>query len=137
MSGPPKRTRTQLLMFLLVGLGNTAIGLSVILGLMWIFGLHPVLANVAGYAAGLCFSFFANGRWTFGQRATGARAVRFMLAFAASYLVNLGMLMGLIEGTGLPPALAQICAMASYTGVFFLLSRSYVFAKAPVPDAVK
>lgn len=122
----------QFVRFCLVGLINTIIGLSVILGLMHLFDLHPVLANMSGYAAGLCFSFYANGRWTFRQRPSRAAGLRFMLAFGVSYLANIGVLLLCLGYTDIPPTFAQILAMITYTATFFLLCKIYVFAAAGI-----
>ncbi len=51
--------------FGLVGVGNTAFGLTVIY-LCKAAGMADVPANVAGYACGLILSFQLNKAWTFG-----------------------------------------------------------------------
>jgi putative flippase GtrA len=118
----------QFLSFGLVGLVNTAIGFGVIALAQVVFGLHPVPANMLGYAAGLTNSYLMNRAFTFrGAAHSGAAMLRFGLAFVLSYGVNLAVL---LSGLRLLPEAAllwQGLAMVSYTIVFFALSRLYVF----------
>lgn len=119
-------TGLQALKFGLVGIANTALGLSVILVCMYVFGFPPVIANVIGYAAGLCLSFYGNSRWTFRHGTSRHSGVRFLLAFGISYLANLAILLGALR-LGLSPLVAQILAVMTYTAIFFVLSKFFVF----------
>lgn len=112
--------------FGLVGLINTAVGLSIIFGMMYL-GTHPVLANMIGYACGLCVSYVLNSRWTFQEQATTRSFLLFLLTFGISYLVNLGVLIGLSTGMGVGVHLAQLAAVCSYSLTFFVLSKFVVF----------
>jgi len=117
----------QALTFGLVGVVNTGVGLAVIYGLMLGAGVGPVISNMAGYAVGLCVSFTLNSRVTFRQGLTVAAALRFLLAFAVAYGANLLCLLALIGPFGVRPEIAQLGAMVVYTGVFFILSKLFVF----------
>lgn len=119
----------QFLRFGLVGMVNTAVGLSVIYALMLGLGVSPALSNMAGYAVGLCVSFVLNSRWTFRDRMSLSGALRFLGAFAISYAANLACLLALIGPAGIAPEIAQLAAMVVYTLVFFLLSRLFVFRR--------
>lgn len=121
-------TIRQAISFGLVGVMNTAIGFGTIVVAQSVFGLHPVLANVLGYAAGLTNSFFMNRAITFQDAARDrASIVRFLVAFAVAYGANLMVLLILLS---LMPGAAlvwQAVAMVVYTGIFFVLSKFYVF----------
>lgn len=120
----------QLVRYGLVGLANTAIGYGLIL-----FGLHIGLgdyrANALGYAVGLCFSFFANRRFTFNRRggASGSEVGRFLFCFVIAYTTNLGVVgLGRAAGHAEHP-LVHLAAMVLYSISFFLLMRSIAFRR--------
>ena len=124
---PGRQALRELVLFAGVGVVNTVLGL----GTIWIasrLGAGPYLANVIGYAVGLTNSFVMNRAITFRARAGAPGAsLRFLATFAVAYMVNLGVLsIGLaIDETR--AFLWQIVAMCVYTGVFFVLSKWFVF----------
>lgn len=120
----------QLLRYGLVGVANTIVGFGAILVLQILVGLDPYSANAGGYAIGLATSFALNRVWTFqvSDRPVG-RLLRFVLAFAMSYAANLSTLTLLLSSAG--AVAAQAAAAVVYSTVFFVLCRSYVFARPP------
>jgi putative flippase GtrA len=121
--------RGQIGRFLLVGVANTAIGLSVIYGCMYFLGLGDVLANVAGYACGLAASFVLNSRWTFRYDGRMPRAAaRFAATFLLAYGANLAVVLAAIRDVGIDAYVAQAVGVCVYTVVFFSLCRVFVFA---------
>lgn len=135
MNAPVRRTLREAIAFGLVGVINTLVGYAVIYTCMLALGMGAVSSNVAGYAVGLCCSFFLNRRLTF-RSAGSARAevLRFLLTFVVAYAINLVILLLSIERFGVPPVYAQVLAGIGYTGVFFVLSKWFVF-RAPSPGA--
>lgn len=120
----------QALRFAAVGVLNTLVGYAVIYLCMLGFGWTPVASNVAGYAVGLCCSFLLNRRLTFRSQGAAHRdALRFLVAFAIAYLLNLAVLLASIHLFAVPPVWAQLIAGVAYTSVFFVLSKLYVFAR--------
>ena len=118
----------QALSFGLVGVVNTAIGFGVITLAQVVFGLHPVPSNVLGYAAGLTNSYLMNRAFTFrGSAHSTGTALRFLLAFGISYGANLVVLLGLMRVSPEHALLWQAVAMVTYTAIFFLISKLYVF----------
>jgi putative flippase GtrA len=118
----------SLIKFLVVGVTNTAVGLSVIWGAKWLAGAGDVTANVAGYAVGMTFSFLLNKRWTFSFRGERcASLLRFLMVFAVAYVANLATVLGLIEVTGLDPFWCQALGTIPYSSLFYLGSRLYAF----------
>ena len=123
----------QFVRFLLVGVLNTCVGLSVIFAAMGLLGLAEAPANAVGYAVGLCVSFVLNKRWTFTHDGRAlAAALRFLFAFAIAYGLNLATVLGAIAWFGLDPYLAQALGVPPYTISFFLLSRYVVFRPSPL-----
>lgn len=118
----------QFLSFGLVGVANTAIGFSVIALAQVVFGLHAVAANMLGYAAGLTNSYLMNRVFTF-RGATHSTGVmlRFLLAFAVAYATNMAVLLTGLRVSPDAALLWQGLAMVSYTIVFFMISKLYVF----------
>jgi putative flippase GtrA len=119
--------RRQATIFGLVGLVNTAVGYGTIIALM-AMNLGPVVANAGGYALGLFVSYLLNSRITFSHSAGASdwsSLLRFLISFALAWLLNLIVLTFALGY--FVPAIAQGLAMVSYTLVFFVLSRSFVF----------
>lgn len=116
------------LRFLATGAANTAVGFAtIVLAKEWA-GVNEYRANALGYAAGLLFGFWLNRNWTFESR-TSVRgtAPRYFLAFVLSYASNIAVLYLGIEWMHLHPNLAQVIALTSYSVIFFLLCRHFVF----------
>jgi putative flippase GtrA len=113
--------------FLLVGVANTAVGLLVVVSCAQWFGWPPFAANGAGYAAGLGFGFILNRGWTFGdRRQVTITAPRYLMSFALSYAANAAVLAAGLD-LALSAPVAQMLALSTYSVVFFLLSRYFVF----------
>jgi putative flippase GtrA len=118
----------QLLRFAAVGVLNTAVGYTVIFACMYLLDMGPVSSNVIGYAFGLVVSYALNRTFTFRSAAGKKREItRFMLIFIVAYLANIGVLVLLTEHADVHKGWAQLAAGVVYTGLFFLLSKYYVF----------
>jgi putative flippase GtrA len=123
----------QVLRYLMVGVVNTVIGLSIIFALMHL-GVADVAANAAGYAIGLCVSFVLNGRWTFGAATLDAgRLLRFLLVVGVAYLANLAALVVARDALGWGSHLGQLAGAVTYTAVGFVGSRWFAFAARRLP----
>ena len=120
------------LRFLVVGVLNTLIGLLAIYLGKWWLGLGDVLANLFGYAIGLCFSFAVNRSWTFDHSGALVPALmRFLVVFAIAYALNLATVLAAIRVFGINAYIAQALGIAPYTLFFFLGSRYYAFRVGP------
>jgi putative flippase GtrA len=115
--------------FLLVGVVNTIVGLSIIFAAKAFAHFNDVWANVAGYGVGLAVSFALNKQWTF-RFSGGALAalVRFLVVFLVAYFANLGTVLGLIR-LGVDSYWAQVLGIFPYTLLFYLGSRLYAFRR--------
>ncbi|WP_421739106.1 GtrA family protein [Caulobacter sp.] len=131
--------RGDVLRYALVGVVNTLVGFSIIIGLEQGLKLNPFLANAGGYAAGICISFVLSQLFVFRARSTARRsAPRYALAVAAAFGLNQGVLAlarWLTPDAALWAVCAQGAATGSYTVALFLLSRYWVFAPAPAREA--
>jgi len=79
----------------LIGLVNTAITLLVVWILHQVMDVPVVLANFVGYVAGGLNSYVWNRFWNFkSTSAQGPEVFRFVVVFALSYFLNLGVLLG-------------------------------------------
>jgi putative flippase GtrA len=120
----------QMVSFGLVGVVNTAIGFGTIVLAQVVFGLHPVPANILGYAAGLTNSYLMNRAFTFrGATHSAAVALRFLVAFGVAYGANMAVLLICLRLSSDHVLLWQGLAMVTYTTVFFLISKFYVFRR--------
>lgn len=123
----PDRIRLRLLVFLLVGLVNTAVGAAIIAGGI-VAGLPPLLANALGFIVGLCVSFLLNSRLTFGSDPRSARLLaRYLLAFLAAYGCNLVCVLLLDRVWPHQVIATHVLGIVPYTIAFFLLAEFFVF----------
>lgn len=109
---------------------NTLSGFAVIFLLMWL-GVSPFWANVAGYAVGFVLGFMLTKRFVF--RSNGhfvTESVRYLIAFALAFLVNLLVLQLSLNALALHAIAAQLVAALSYTSLMYFLLRAYVFGVA-------
>lgn len=118
----------QFVRYCLVGLVNTAVGLSLIYAGMLFFNLPPGVANAAGFSVGVCVSYVLNKRFTFRSNAAAGRSfAMFAAVVAAGYAANLALVLFAVHTAGLNPYLAQPLGIGVYTVIVFLGSRYIVF----------
>jgi putative flippase GtrA len=123
--------------FVLVGITNTAVGLSVTWVAWHVAGLGDWWSNALGYIVGFIWSFTLNRLWSFkAQQATASGSTsgvrqfaRFALVCAVSYGVNSVALYIGRAAMGPTSFIPFITAMVAYSIVNYLGSRYYVFAR--------
>lgn len=114
--------------FLLVGIGNTLVGLSCIYIAMYFLHFDLVKANALGYLTGFLLGFFLNKTWTFNNNDYLIYSLtRYFLVLALAYLVNLKTVMYLDSHYRLNPYLIQALGIVPYTIIGFLGSRYFAF----------
>ena len=109
------------------GVLNTLLQLCGDISLMG-FGVSPILANTCGYALGLLLGFVVAKKLVF--RSNGhfvSETVRYLMAFAIAFLINLTVLELFLNLFELNPYISQILAAASYTMAMYVFSRMFVF----------
>lgn len=114
--------------FVLVGVTNSAIGYSVIFGLMLGAGWSPELSNVTGYGVGLAASYVLHRTFTFESRAKPLGEVtRFLIVFFFAFGLNLLALTFLVRVLGVADWLSQVIAGVIYVVSSYSLNRALVF----------
>lgn len=115
------------LRFCIVGVANTLVGLGIIYGAKYFFGVADVPANVIGYGVGVLVSYSLNRRWTFVYtRAVVPSFLRFIGVLAVAYLLNLATTI-LAVRLGINSYIAQALGVPPYTLFGYLASRYFVF----------
>jgi putative flippase GtrA len=118
----------QLVRFLLVGILNTAMGLTCIYAAMWLLHLDYRLANAVGYTVGCGIGFLLNRSWTFRYSGSWWRSLaRWLAVVAVAYGLNVLAVVALHEGLHVDAYAAQIGGVAAYTITAFLGARSLAF----------
>ena len=122
-----------------VGLLNTLLSLSVMMGLEAALGTTPALANAAGYAVGLTSGFLLSRRFVFRSAAASrTTAPRYLLTVLGGFCLNQAVLAeagARLGAGGWAHLAAQLFAMASYTVSVFLVCRFWVF-RAPLDPVI-
>lgn len=127
--------------FIIVGVINTLVTLSVIFLCKSILGINPWAANAAGYVAGVINAFLWNRQWVFNSRGSWKReALKFGIGFGVCYILQFAVTWCLSEMTGLRDVLieiggftlsgygiATIAGMGCYTLSNFVYNRAIAF----------
>lgn len=128
--------RSRIWRFGVVGVANTAIGLTILYGALFA-GLGDFASNALGYGSGLVVSFVLHRGWTFAGRSKSLQrdAVGFIFAWVAAYLANLATIALGRELGFLDNPLVQLAGVAVFSVAFYLLISRMVFAGAASSDA--
>jgi len=114
-----------LLRFVIVGIGNTALGLFVIFVSRQFFS--DLIANLVGYLVVVPVSFFTHRELSFRDSGNWMLTFVFYLAtIVVAYFVNFAVLIKCLEG-GVNPYLAQTSAIASHVIFTYIMFRVIVF----------
>lgn len=118
----------QLFKYIISGIINTAVGYGVFFLLVKITNLSPEYANAAGYAVALIVAFILNKVFVFNKSTFHRNLIpKFAFAFILSFTINQLVLIALYRLIGLSVEISQLCGMASYTLIFYLLNKNFVF----------
>lgn len=121
---------SQFFKFVVVGIINTVIGYMVFLVSLHLFSLAPFIANTFSYVIALIFSFFLSKNFVFAYGVTNFRAViKFITAFIIAFTCNQMILYVGYNIFVLPAEIAQIFAMCTYTVIFFIINKVFVFKR--------
>lgn len=116
--------------FGMVGVANTAIDLA----LFWILqpSLGVVAANLVSTSAGMAFSFWANGRHTFGAaRVTARQALAFVATNALTQWLLQPVVISVVHSRAdLALPVAKVVALGASVVANFLLYRYVVWARS-------
>lgn len=133
----------QFAKFIIVGCLNTGVTLAVIALCKSVLGVNPYISNLSGYVAGVVNAFLWNRMWVFHTGGHMARqASRFLAGFAACYIMQLGVVWGLLNLTPLGMmtwqigsytlsgyGVATVIGMALYTIANFIINKFFAFSR--------
>lgn len=125
---------TQFARYAVVGLASNAIGYVIYIALTNL-GLGPKLAMSLMYAIGVLQTFVFNRNWSF--RFAGAAApalVRYALAYALGYVINLLALLLFVDRIGLPHQWVQGALIVVVAVMLFLAQRYWIFPQEARSD---
>jgi putative flippase GtrA len=124
--------------YLVVGAGNTLVGLLVIYLGMYAMELGDVAANALGYAVGIVLGFVLNRSWTFGHRGSMLPALgRFLLVLAIAYAANLAVVVFIADHLHGNRYVAQAIGIIPYTLIGYIGSRFFAFGRARTAGTVR
>jgi putative flippase GtrA len=137
--------RHSFVRFIIVGLLNTAVGLSAMYLFLHLFGLTYWVATFTGNAIGACVSYALNRAFTFKSSApVGKSMFRFLTVILICYFLSyyLGRQLSLWVFSlipGFPSGLATDAAILFGTGIYtianYIGQKAFVF-KEPVGESV-
>ncbi len=114
--------------YLMVGVANTIVGLTVIWIALRLLNASAAAANAIGYAVGFLCSFLLNRTWTFRHRGAASKGlIRYILVCLVAYAANLIVVLQLGEHFGRSNLVPQIAGMVTYTLLAYVGSRVYAF----------
>jgi len=116
--------------FIIVGISNTIITLSIIFLLLKFSNLDYRISNIIGYSVGITNSFIWNKMWTFQSNNKVYREMfPFVLMALISYGFNLGVVIFTTEVLSLNQYFCQILGMILYTVTNYIGNKYWVFSK--------
>ena len=120
----------QASIYLLIGVFNTLLGLSIIYATMYFLSLHYLVSNIMGYIIPLIFSFFLNRHFTFNVKdKPHVRIVLFFLVFIIAFSVQFLLVFFLKTAAGLNPYICQLFGVIFYTSIGFFLNKGFTFRR--------
>jgi glycosyltransferase involved in cell wall biosynthesis/putative flippase GtrA len=122
--------------FILVGVINTLVGLSIIYAAMFFFDVGIKAANLIGYLVGLIISFTLNKKWTFknGDRIRSS-LVRYLIVIGVAYVANLETVMFFDSYLKISPYLAQLMGVFPYALIGYLGCKFFAFPNTTTSPA--
>ncbi|MDD2845893.1 MAG: GtrA family protein [Rhodoferax sp.] len=118
----------RVLKFIVAGLFNTAIGLSVIYMSMFFWGVNPLLSNAIGYGIGFSIGYFLNKKWIFKSHGKSKSSfAMYLFVIAIAYAVNTGSVYVGIYYLGINMYGAQLLGMISYAVISYIGFKVFVF----------
>jgi len=117
----------ELLKYGLSGVLSNGIGYTVYL-LLTYFGVAPKTTMSLLYFTAMSIGFFLNKALTFSYAGSAlACGLRYLLAHAAGYLINLAMLIFFVDRLGYAHQVVQAVAIFVVAGFLFLAFKFFVF----------
>lgn len=123
--------------FLMVGIANTAVGLTAIYLFLHLAGLSYWIASFLGNSVGACVSFVLNRNFTFrSQGSVKESMLRFIVVIFACYLAAFNLGRNVVDfllsnsdflSTGLKTDIAVLISTGLYTVLNYFCQKLFVF----------
>lgn len=113
-----------------VAVGSAAVDWTMFALIFTLLGLHPVFAQMISRIGGGVFSFVANKFWSFRSKPDGyvlKQARRFLLLYAFSYILSLGIFYLASQIIGITPYVSKLTSDIAIFGVNFIAMQIYVY----------
>jgi len=118
----------EVAIFIVVGVTATACQYVGSLAAQHWLGLGPILASLAGYALGVCVSYFGNSCFTFRRPALHApQFVRFATISVTGLAINLTIVWIATHSLGWPLWLAMVPVVLLVPTATFVMSKFWAF----------
>lgn len=125
----------QFVRYVIVGVASNASIYLLYLVITWL-GVGPKVAMTALYLLGVVQSFVFNKKWSFRfSGSTTPALVRYVIAYAIGYGINLIALLMFVDQLGLPHQAVQGVMIVVVAGLLFLAQRYWVFPQTSRIDA--
>ena len=122
-----KTTLGQLIRYGIVGLASNAVGYLLYLAIT-AAGMEHKLAMTLLYAVGVAQTFIFNKRWSFRHAgAHGTALVRYCIAYASGYFINLATLFILVDRLHYAHQIVQGVMILALAVMLFILQKFWVF----------
>jgi len=120
----------QFIKFVLVGCSNTVVVLIVYYLVIWIAGpAYYLEGQTLGYVVGILNSYFWNSRYVFSdyQGKKGNSFWKMCLCYGLTYVIQMGLLYGMIEIVQWSEMIAPVIAILITTPINFVLNKVMAF----------
>lgn len=122
------RIDKQVARYIIVGVASNAVAYLLYFALTRL-GVGYKTAMSCIYVIGAAINFYLNRKWTFSaSQSVRAGLVRYLLALALGYILNLVWLFIFVDLAGWPHELVQAGAIVVIAVYFFLINKHYVHA---------
>jgi putative flippase GtrA len=116
--------------FLLVGLGNTAVGYALYAALL-LAGMGPQASLALSFAIGVAWNFWTHARLVFGTRGL-SRLPRYVGAYLLVWAGN-ALVLAWLTSAGVPPLAAQALVLPFAAVAAFVLVGLALTGRLPLP----
>ena len=129
-----KHAAAEFAKFMIVGLSNFVVSYGTFLAFVAIFSksaLSAGMAQAVSYSAGIVWSYYWNGRWTFGIQSTNGNTFMKFALLQVTLMVISSISIGMwVAQSGLAPGIIWILVMVPITILNFVGTRQFVFRRA-------
>lgn len=120
----------EFIKYIIAGVINTITGYSIFIIFLHALKCSPEIANAVGYIAALSLSYIINRYFVFLNAVIDIKTFKkFVFSFIVAFLFNQLVLFILYRKLFITVELVQIISMITYTIVFFILNKYYVYSK--------